>query len=219
MKKHILLLILLLSIVGCINLKSPYPMITYHRLQHEPFAVQTFDKINATVQMRKLSINDEFDTDHFLALKDGGDVQVYFYNRWIANFSDLVTGYMLNRINGYGVFSGGFLPSSSMSLPEYIVEGRILSVLANNSDKRATDANWVEITANFSLIKRDENNAEIRQLFNKNYTQRINRRNNSAESIRTSMSKAVAFVSDMLLVDIHNAIKNDIEESSQGNAR
>jgi len=214
MKKLMLLVILTaVAAASCINLKSPYPIVTYHSLQHEPFAVQTFDTIDATVQMRNLSINDEFNTEHFLALRDGKDVQVYYYNRWITNFSDLATGYILARINGYGIFRGGFLPSSSISTPDYIVEGRLLSVIANNSEKSGADANWVEVTANFSLIKLDESNAEIRQLFNKNYTQRINRRNNTAETIRTSMSKAVAFVSDMLLVDIHNSIKNDIENN------
>lgn len=208
MKKLIFALILTVSFSSCINLKSPYPAISYYRLASEPFNVKSIDTIKTTVQLRNLTINDEFNTDHIIATKlPGKEVQVYYYHRWISKFDDLVTGYMLSRLNGYGVFDGGVVGASSINLPNYVIEGRILNVNINNSDKIGTDVNWAEVTLNISFYSRSKEKPGLELLFNKNYTQRINRQNNLAKSIEPSMSKVIAFLSDMILVDVHNAIK------------
>lgn len=214
MKKAIYLLAILFIASSCINLKSPYPDVSYYRLNAEPYAVKQIDTIEATIQMRNLTINDEFNTDHIIASKlPSKEVQVYYYHRWISKFDDLISGYVLSRINSYGIFKGGFVPSNSINVPNYILEGRILHVQANNNDKKnEPDANWVELTINMSFYKRSETEAGLSLLFNKNYTQRINRQNSLVETIPQSMSKAIAFISDMVLVDMHSSIKNDINK-------
>ncbi len=211
MKKVIYLLIILSLTSSCINLRSPYPNITYYKLHSEPFAVKQIDTVTAIVQMRNLTINDEFNTDHIIATKlPSKEVQIYYYHRWITKFDDLITNYMLSRISNYGVFKGGFIPSNAISAPNYILEGRITNIQINNSEKKnEPDANWAELTINMSFYKRSETEAGINLLFNKNYTQRINRQTNSVESISTAVSKAAAFISDMVLVDMHSAIKNE----------
>lgn len=210
MKKN-LYLVIILFLASCINLKSPYPDIKYYRLTTEPLMLQNLDTLPVSVQMRNFTINDEFNTDHIIATNlQTRQVQVYYYHRWISKFDDLITGYVLSRVNSYGVFAGGFLSSSSINDPDYILEGRITNFQANNSDKKnAPDANWVEVSINCSFYKRSKDIAGLALLFNKNYTQRINRINNYVETIPQATSRAVALISDMILVDMINYIKED----------
>jgi hypothetical protein len=62
------------------------------------------DTLPVSVQLRKITINDEFNTDHIIATDaQTRKLQVYYYNRWISKFDDLATGFLLSRISSYGV--------------------------------------------------------------------------------------------------------------------
>lgn len=209
MKKALVLIGLIFMFGACINLKSPYPDIKYYSLGTEPLSLDRIDTLETSVQLRNLTINDEYDTDFLLATKDQGkEILRYFYHRWTANFADLATGALISRANSYGVFMGG-LTNSAISTPNFILEGRVLSVISNNSEKLAPDANWTELTINISLFKREDFSPGLEKVFNKTYSQRIYRKDNLIQSIPPAMSKAVAIVSDMIIVDVHNEIKNN----------
>ncbi len=209
--KKVAYLLLVLVFTACINLKSPYPDIKYYRLSNEPLMLVNLDTFPVSVQLRNITINDEFNTDHIIATDaQTRKVQVYYYNRWISKFDDLATGFLLSRISSYGVFAGGFHPASGINDPDYILEGRITNFIAINSEKKnAPDANSVEITINCSFYRRSNEFSGLNLLFNKSYTQRVNRINYFVETIPLATSRAMALISDMILVDMINHIKLD----------
>ncbi|HOM05312.1 MAG TPA: hypothetical protein PLU67_07450 [Candidatus Kapabacteria bacterium] len=209
--KKVVYLLLAFVFTSCINLKSPYPDIKYYRLSNEPLMLVNLDTLPISVQLRNITINDEFNTDHIIATDaQTRKVQVYYYNRWISKFDDLATGFLLSRISSYGVFSGGFHPASSINDPDYILEGRVINLTAINSEKKnSPDANSVEITINCSFYRRSNEFSGLNLLFNKSYTQRVNRINNFVETIPQATSRAMALISDMILVDMINHIKMD----------
>jgi|YNPMSStandDraft_2_1061718.scaffolds.fasta_scaffold20698_2 ABC-type uncharacterized transport system auxiliary subunit len=210
-KVNILYFLLLLLLFSCINLKSPYPDIRYYKLANEALMLQKLDTLPVAVQLRNITVNDEYNTDHIIATKlPSREVKVYYYHRWISKLDDLITGFLLNRINSYGIFSGGLIPASSINDPDYILEGRLINFQAKNSEKsNQPDANWVEITLNCSFYKRSSEMSGLTLLFNKNYTQKVNRINSNVETIPQATSRAMALISDMILVDIINYIKDD----------
>lgn len=210
-KANLLLLLIFVLLNSCINLKSPYPDIHYYKLANEPLMLQKIDTLPVTVQIRNITVNDEYNTDHIIATKlPSREVKVYYYHRWISKLDDLITSFLLNRINSYGVFAGGLIPASSINDPDYILEGRLINFQANNSEKsNQPDANWVEITLNCSFYKRSAEMSGLNLIFNKNYTQKINRINSNVETIPQATSRAMALISDMILVDMINHIKEN----------
>lgn len=206
------LFILYLSFLGsCINLREEYPEIHYYRLNQIEGTIQNIGTgtIEGTLQIRDFSISDEIDTDNFLAVSGGTKVQKYYYHRWISNCADIVTNFILTRYNNLRVFTGGAVKPGSMILPDYILEGQVIDMVAHNYEGDDNNTNYVYISLRISLLKKVPLNTDKAIILNKIFTVKSPRKDDSAESIAPAFSNAVSQISDQMLLEIQDAINKD----------
>jgi ABC-type uncharacterized transport system auxiliary subunit len=212
--KNIVIITLMLFLLGsCINLKEPYPQINFYKLTHEGSSVSHLQPIDATIMIRDFTASSEIETSHLLALWDNEHIQKYFYHRWITDAPTMVTNYINNIFSRNKFFSKGVVSSFSMALPDYIVEGDILDMMAYSTEKKETNQNYVYVAIKITLIKRTTLLDDNMVLLSEVYPFKIIRKNNSVKTIPDAFSRAWAQVADQIIVDIHSKIRQDMEGS------
>jgi ABC-type uncharacterized transport system auxiliary subunit len=196
---------------SCINIKSDYPQIQYYRLIQEPTKLKNLATIEGSLQVRAITISDEFKYDNLLAFWDSSYIQMYYYHRWIADPGSLVTDFIINRYNSSNAFSYGVINSSAITVPDYIMEGQVLDWTAYSSNKEASGqfSNYINFSIRINVIRRDSLGVIRSKLLNKVYSIRIPRPNNNVQSIPPAFSSAVSHIADLMLLDIQVAIATD----------
>ncbi len=210
---NVILFLCLLLFGSCISLREEYPEIHYYRLTQIEDEMQNIGSgsIEGTLQIRNFSVSDAVDTDHFLGVWDDSRVQVYYYHRWIALASDLVTDFIITRYNDLRVFTGGVVKPSSILVPDYILEGQLIDMVAHNT-KDSKKTNFVYISLRVSLVKKIPMSIDKSILINKVFTLRHPRKDNSVESIAPAFSQAVSQICDQILLEIQQAISQDRQQ-------
>ncbi len=208
MKKIYLCLFLLPMLYGCISLKSEYPEISYYRLSQEPIKINNSGNIDGTLQIRNFSSSDQLNIDNIMVILDEDKVQNYYYHRWVSAPADLVTDFIIERINNAKLFNGGVIKPNSLVIPDYILEGHLLDMIAHNTKDLESDTNFIIISYQISLIKKEPLKTERNVLLNKLYTISVPRKNNEVASIAPAFSRGMSELSDMMLNDIIEAVKN-----------
>jgi ABC-type uncharacterized transport system auxiliary subunit len=208
--KIIILLSISFLLTQCFNLREEYPEIHYYKLSQEKgmFQDMGIGKIDGTLQIRDFSVSDEIDTDHFLAIWDETKVQRYYYHRWIANCGDLVTNFLMTRYNALRVFSGGAVSPGSMIVPDYILEGQLIDMIAHNS-KDDKKSNYVYISMRISLLKKQYLSTDKTILLNKVFTVKSPRESSSVKTIAPAFSSAMSQIADQMLIEIQKTIFED----------
>lgn len=199
---------LTIAISGCISIKSEYPDITYYQLKQEASLIESKVSIEGILQIRDFAVSAEYDTEQILASWGNNRVQKYYYHRWITGISELFTDFLVTRYSRSKAFSGAVVKSNAAAVPDYFLEGQIIELQAVNSESDEPGANFCTITVKVNLIKRDKNKSERRIILSNTYTERTDRRNNTAATIPVAFSKCFSNIADMILVDIQKACNN-----------
>lgn len=209
-KFTLIAIILFINLSGCVSLRTEYPEINYYRLEQIGDKSQNIgvNSVVGTLQIRNFSVSDAVDTDNFLGVWEDNRVQVYYYHRWIANAADLVTDFIVTRYNDLRVFQGGVVKPSSIIMPDYILEGQLIDMVAHNSNS-SKSPNYVYISVRISLIKKIALSTDKTLLINKVFTVKSPRKNSSVETIAPAFSEAVSQIADQMLLEILDAIQKD----------
>jgi len=213
MRKNFILLISFLLLASCINLKEPYPQINYYKLSPDNSSVSHLEPIDATLMIRDFTASSEIETTHLLTLWDNSYIQKYYYHRWISDAPNMVTDYINSVLSSNKFFTKGVVNSSSLAIPDYIIEGEILDMMAYSTKKSEPNQNYVFISVKITLIKRtmllDDNDVLLSEV----YPFKIIRKDNKVNTIPDSFSRAWTKVADQIVVAVHNQIKKDKEGS------
>jgi ABC-type uncharacterized transport system auxiliary subunit len=211
MQKYLIFILSMLLLGSCINLKDPYPQINYYKLSPDNSSVSHLDPISATLMIRDFTASSEIETTHLLTLWDNEYIQKYYYHRWITDAPSMVTDYINNIFSRNKFFSKGLVNSSSLAIPDYILEGEILDMLAYSTKKQDPNQNYVYVSIKITLIKRtmllDENTVLLSEV----YPFKVIRKDNKVATIPDAFSRAWTKVADQIVVDIHNKVKQEIE--------
>lgn len=203
-KKIILGLISALLLSSCIKLKEDYPSIDYYSLQLKPIQIEKLGQVEGALLIRNFNISSEYETDHILVTWDDNRVQRYYYHRWLTNFNNMATDFVTMHINQVDIFSEGAISGSSLVIPDFVMEGKIMEMITFNSAKGQS---YVQLTVNARLMQRNIADNELAIKFNKIYTQRINRQNSQINNVAEAYSKALSLITQMIILDIGNSIE------------
>jgi ABC-type uncharacterized transport system auxiliary subunit len=214
MKKYILILFLAIISSSCLNLRVEYPEINYYRLTQfqGKFENMGLGNIEGTLQIRNFDVSDQIDTEHLLAIWSETKVQKYYYHRWITNCADMTTDFIVSRYNSFRVFTGGVVQSGSIIVPDYIMEGQVLDMIAYNTDDKKKE-NYVFLSMRISLLKKVSLNIDKKIILNKVFEVKYPRDNAAVENIPVAFSRALSQISDQMFLEIQEAIINDIKQN------
>ena len=196
-----------LTLVGCISIKTEYQPINYYRLTQKPIALKNIETLSGTLLIRPISIDGEFDSDKLLISTSESQLHPYNYNRWATEVSELATNFIVNRYANYNAFSGGVVGSHSLSGADYILEIRITEMTAHNSEILSRDSNYVQLNMTASLIQLNLQKGAKSLLMQKTYSNTTSRGDNLVASIPVAYSVAFSTVCDEMLVDITRLVK------------
>lgn len=210
--KKILAPVILLSLIlladSCISVKSDYPRINYYKLNQEANLLTNLKPVNVLLMVRKFTVGSEYDSQRMLAVEPDGSVKRYYYHRWMTECPEMITDFVINRLNKYNVFSGGVVGSSSISMADYFLEGQVLDMIARNSESNEPGKNTASITLKISLVRRTPMKAGDNVLLSKVYESSAFRASNSPATISDGISKALSEATDKFLSDILTAINS-----------
>lgn len=198
---------IILLISGCIHLKDEYPKINYYTLKHEPTSLSNMAQKNVSLIIRDLSLNESYSGVQLLANLEKNKVQKYFYHRWINDFSQIATDFLITRFDRMNIFKGGVSNSTSSIIPNYILEGKITELYAQNSEIDVKENCFVNMEVSVTFFRRNQKGDPIEQIFSKIYSHKTQRPNNNAESIPEAFSKSYSMICDQIIVDVNNAVE------------
>ncbi len=216
-RKIMAILPALLVLSACVSIKSDYQPITLYRLNQEAISAKNLGKINITFMIRNFTTASEFDTEHLLCTWDNSKVQPYYYHRWAADASEMMTDFFFTRYSKTQMFMGGVVGTDSWVVPDYFMEAKILEMMAYSSKEKSSNANYVNVSIQVSLARRSPLKIEKEIVYSDNYIQKIQRSDNLVSSIVPAMSKAVSQIADKLLLDIQSAVAVDQMKNNSKN--
>lgn len=179
----------------------------YYRLVQQPLSVDDIGNIRGTLYVRTFAANEEFENNHIVYTRStaqagyAAQVDYYTYHRWISEAPELVTDFIASRYMQARVFPDGIVQASSSLTPTYVLEGKILDMMANN-----TEPSNVVLKLQCTLVRIEPLQAKHTVLWQQVYEQKVQRSNNYAASIPEAYSDALSMIADQLLVDIARAV-------------
>lgn len=209
MKRLSIFLLLLISLSSCISIKSDYPKIEYYRLSQEPSLITSNVVFEGLLQVRDITVTEDIDTDQFIALWDNTKLQRYFYHRWISDVPSLMTDFIVSRYGKREMFTKGISTSSSLIPPDYLLDIRVLEMMAFNSESKEPNSNKVKLSVQLSFFKRNASEALPKLITKEVFTSEQNRANSTAKTIPIAFSKAFSEISDRIIVAMQNAIQKE----------
>jgi ABC-type uncharacterized transport system auxiliary subunit len=180
-------------------IKSEYAPITYYRLQATPPA-KNIAVMPGTLMVRTFYTNAQYDSDDMYTTNGGAISNPYEYHKWVSATPELVTDFIINRLTQYKAFTKGVVPSGSASAADYILEGKVLDMIAE-TDERGSNVAHVQLQV--SLVRVKDNSLIMQKLYDK----RINRTSTAIQSIADAMSAAMSEITDEIAADMAVAIR------------
>ncbi len=205
-KKLFFILCTVFLVNSCVNIKKEYPQITYYSLQQARLLIDSMHKRDASLLIRSVDIPESYSARFLIAEVDNRRVQRYFYHRWINDLSSLATDFLEFRIISYNLFGKGVVRSSSITIPDFYLESKIIALDVHNSTI-SPDSNYVSITMNFNFFQRTNTTDGTKLLFSNTYSNNIRRPNNFAGSIPPAISRNLSVLIDYAVADMARQIE------------
>lgn len=215
MNRAIKIFLILIAVVSttvifnsCVNLKSEYPSIDYYRLVQPPPGKVFENPAPIILQVRNISAASELETNLLFAVWEKHLVHKYYYHRWINDCPELITDFIVERINRSNIFSAGALKTSSVLMPDYYLEGQLMEFIAHSiDDDDFPEENYTLISIKFTLIKREPLKIEESIALSKIYDSKVIRPDYEIKNVPAAFSTGLAQICDSLMLDIKAALK------------
>lgn len=204
--KLFFILCALFLVISCVNIKKEYPQITYYGLQQGKLLIDSMHKRDVSLLIRSVEIPESYSARFLIADVDNRRVQRYFYHRWINDLSSLATDFLEFRIISYELFGKGVVRSSSITIPNFYLESRVIALDVHNSTL-SPDSNFVAMTMTFNFFRRTNTSEGTKLLFSNTYSNNIRRPNNFAESIPPAISRNLSVLIDYAVADMARHIE------------
>lgn len=200
---QLILIFLIFFFEGCINLREDYPTINYYSLTNTSNK-ESRQKVFGILQIRNFNAPNILSGQRILVENSDGSSQRLYYHRWSDNFDQLLTWLAITRMSEQKIFSGGVVSQNSNLIPNYILEGEILTLRILNH--RIPDSSSVELSVKFSLLGYNQDSSGFMLYFTNTYNKRVIRNNSKTTWISQSTNLAANEILEKMTSDIINII-------------
>ena len=204
----VILLGLMLSLTGCLNLKQPKSEIAYYTLEYETApAANHLALLNEVIRVKQFSVSPVYNSNRIIYRDKSFKRQAYAYYKWRANPADLVTYYLIRDMQTSGRFKAVVARNSSFPV-SCLLEGTVDDFLESDGEKT-----WEAVLA-VSVALMDENEPDIRRkiLYQKSNSTRKPCRQKNPQSLAAAMSLAMSQVASQIIHDIYNVLEARAEK-------
>ena len=202
-KSFLLLLALLVSIYGCMNLKQPYRKIDYYTLEYDPPKLSLSSPLSLTLRMERFTVAPTYNTSHMVFRDKSFKRNTYVYHQWRANPADLVAHFLYRDIRQSGLFKA-VLPYSSNFTASYVLDGSV-----DEFFEWDTNGHWQAVLSlGITLMLDNEPDVSKQILFQKDYHTKEKCKRKNPQALAEAMSRAMAKLSKKIMEDIYDHLKN-----------
>ena len=204
LKNFFFLVLLLLSLSGCASLKQEAPDISYYTLEYAFPVHADAEPLPVILQVKRFSASPAYETERMVYRHADYQRSTYFYHRWRARPTDLVTYALSHDLKERGRLKAVVGPITSIS-PSHFLEGTVEEFLQWNES-----ASWqAMLSLSVTLLRAGEPDPGKRVLLQKRFTASSPCRNQQPESVAAAMSVAMADISGQIEEALHQALSRE----------
>ncbi len=200
------LLILVITMQGCLTLKQPSKKIDYYTLEYEtlPLDLGVIETpLSAIIRLERFAIAPIYNTDHIVFRDRNFKRTTYRYHRWRKNPADLVTFFLRRDLRNSGRLRAVSCYNSSMPYT-HRVEGEIDEFLEWDSDN-----NWnVVLSMNIVLLDARETEISKKVIFQKQFSTTKKCEAKHPKFVAKAMSFAMADISKEICLTIIRSLSD-----------
>lgn len=188
---------------GCINFREDYPIINYYSLSNTS-KKESREKVLGILQVRNFIAPNILSGQRILVENSDGSSQRLYYHRWSDNFDQLLTWLTITRLSEQKIFYGGVVSQNSNLIPNYILEGEILTLRIINH--RIPDSSSVELSVKFSLLGYNQDSSNFVLYFTNTYKNIAPRKSSQLAWISQSTNIAANEIIEQMASELINKI-------------
>ena len=195
-----MIVLAVLGLASCINIRTEYPQITFYQLSGEPSIISPDMKIDAALQIRMRN-TDGIDNDHLsrcLKMK----IKKIFLSPLDQRCCSLTTDFSKPLYRTH-VFRNVVINASSAVIPDFYLELRLVQMDCFSSTQKPKDSSYVEVVIQATLIKSPVDKTQTRTLAARSFKSRIKRPDAEIKSIVPAYNKAFSELTDMIFADFY----------------
>jgi ABC-type uncharacterized transport system auxiliary subunit len=202
LRTHSIIVVLLILLSGCFNIKQPQPEIDYYTLEYDPPAVNGAPTLPFVLKMEPFSTSPVYDSTKILYREKAYKRSEYAYHKWRAAPGDLVTALLARDFGATSLFKAIIL-SESVPAYSHVLTGKVEEFYQGSESDHWEAVLSVSITLS-SFMAPDIHDAV---LFQKRFTAREQCSQKSPESFVEAMSSAMKRLSGEIIQDIYERLK------------
>lgn len=196
----ILLLVLVITMQGCLTLRQPSQKIDYYTLEYETLPLERGAKdlpLPSIIRLERFGIAPVYNTDRIIFRDQAFKRNTYSYHRWRRNPADLVTFFLGRDLRNSGRFRAVSSYNSNMPYTQRL-EGVVDEFLEWD-----TDNGWnVVLSVNITLLDSSETDNTKKVIFQKQFSATKKCDEKHPTFVAKSMSLAMADVSKEICLTI-----------------
>jgi len=202
-KRTCIMLAILLSLGGCVNLKQPNRKIDYYTLEYDSPSLSRPEPIAMVLRMERFTVAPTYNTNRMIFRDKSFKRNAYVYHQWRASPADLVSHFLYRDMRQSGFFKAVLSHSSNFSA-SYVLDGSV-----DEFFEWDTDGRWKAVLSlGITLMAENEPDVSKRILFQKNYHANEVCRRKNPQALAEAMSGAMAAVSKKIMEDIYDFLKS-----------
>lgn len=207
--KLALIAIMTLVLTSCVKLKVDYPEINLYNLYPSETKIDIKEPLDCTIQIRDVQVPD-YQNGNKIMINKNGKIKELYYNRWVADFDEVLSQYLYARFTRSGVFEGGVVSTSTIQKADYIIEARVIDCEAINIKKPGPDEFYVRLSMSFRVLKLLIGDEGFDEILVKQYESKITREEDDIDLIPKAYNEAMNEITEQVLKDMIPMIAEDI---------
>lgn len=193
------LLVAVVALAGCFQLKQPAPQISYYRLAYSSPTIAGA-ALPVTLQVVTLDVAALYDHEPIVYSDNPYSTGSYFYHRWSANPGSMVTDLLARDFTSSGLYRA-VQQQAAVLPPDYQLSGTLASIEERASGRQC--AAHLEIRVLVSRVRGPVADAVVMR---QTYTADDPCTCNDVRSLAEAMSHGLAGISERLQRDVYAAI-------------
>ena len=209
MKRSILLLVLMLLVVvtGCVRLPRESLEVNRYSIDLPEQSWMSDTSYGLTLLVSPFQASPQQRGDRIFYRDDEHAMNFYYYHRWVISPEQMIGELFTQTLLQSGWFKGGVFQGESGVLPTHEIQGRLLTLYADN--RRGHDQAVLEIKLTLLRINPQSFHKEV--VFQKSYPLEVVRENNHVESYVEAVNRGVNEWLEQVRVDLEKYLGAEAE--------
>ena len=201
-KIQIAIVVLLVLLTGCFNVKQPQPEIDYYTLEYDPPTASGAPTLPFILKMEPFSTSPVYDSTRILYREKAFKRSEYAYHKWRAAPGDLVATFLARDFAATSLFKAIIF---SEAVPDY---SHVLTGNVEEFYQRSENDHWEAVlSVNITLSGLMKHDIHDTVLFQKGFTVREECSQKTPESFVEAMSRAMKRLSGEMIQDVNDTLK------------